>query len=258
MPTQSVGTMVSSVPIQESRASSLPRGPKTPRADRSHAPRGNGVFDAPRLFFRRGASGAACPRRAWERWCPAFRYRNRERAPCHGASKRRELIVPTLRVVTALLTLRVFFSTRSVGGCMPTQSVGTMVSSVPIPESRASSPHGAFKRRELIVPTLRVVTALLTLRVFFSTRSVGGCMPTQSVGTMMSSVPIQESRAISLPRGPKTPRADRSHAPRGNGVVDAPRLFFRRGASGAACPRRAWERWCPASRYRNRERAPCH
>jgi hypothetical protein len=82
-------------------------------------------------------------------------------------SKRRELIVPTLRVVTALLTLRVFFSTRSVGGCMPTQSVGTMVSSVPIPESRASSPHGASKRRDLIVPTLRVVTALLTLRVLF-------------------------------------------------------------------------------------------
>jgi hypothetical protein len=37
------------------------------------------------------------------------------------------MIVPTLRVVTPLWTLRVLLSTRSVEGCMPTRSEGTIV-----------------------------------------------------------------------------------------------------------------------------------
>jgi hypothetical protein len=36
----------------------------------------------------------------------------------------------------------------------------------------------------MIVPTLCVVTPLWTLRVLLSTRSVGGCMPTRSEGTI--------------------------------------------------------------------------
>jgi hypothetical protein len=42
----------------------------------------------------------------------------------------------------------------------------------------------------MIVPTLRVVTALLTLRVLFSTQSVAGCMPTRSVGTIKRREPL--------------------------------------------------------------------
>ncbi|MCF5510442.1 DUF1534 domain-containing protein [Pseudomonas sp. PA-3-6H] len=39
------------------------------RCDRSHAPRGNAAWDAPRPAFKSGrrASRAAFPRRAWER-----------------------------------------------------------------------------------------------------------------------------------------------------------------------------------------------
>jgi hypothetical protein len=37
----------------------------------------------------------------------------------------------------------------------------------------------------MIVPTLRVVTPLWMLRVLLSTRSVGGCMPTRSEGTII-------------------------------------------------------------------------
>jgi hypothetical protein len=36
----------------------------------------------------------------------------------------------------------------------------------------------------MIVPTLRVGTPHWTLRVRFGTRSVPGCIPTQSVGTI--------------------------------------------------------------------------
>jgi hypothetical protein len=40
----------------------------------------------------------------------------------------------------------------------------------------------------MIVPTLRVVTTLWTLRVQLSTRSVGRCMPTRSEGTIMRNI----------------------------------------------------------------------
>jgi hypothetical protein len=65
----------------------------------------------------------------------------------------------------------------------------------------------------MIVTTLCVVTLLWTLRVLLSTRSVGGCMPTRSEGTIMRNTV----------RGRELARDDRSHAPRGNAAVDAPR-----------------------------------
>jgi hypothetical protein len=68
----------------------------------------------------------------------------------------------------------------------------------------------------MIVPTLRVVTPLWTLRVLLSTRSVGGCMPTRSEGTIMRNTVVGGSL---LANGPN----DRSHALRGNAALDAPR-----------------------------------
>ncbi|MBA6041452.1 DUF1534 domain-containing protein, partial [Pseudomonas lactis] len=58
------------------------------RKDRSRAPRGNAVRDAPRhpsTATGRGASWEALPRRAWERACACCR-KDRSRAPRGNAA----------------------------------------------------------------------------------------------------------------------------------------------------------------------------
>jgi hypothetical protein len=88
--------------------------------------------------------------------------------PARNESTSRFLIVPTLRVVTQRVTLRVT-GTQSVLSGIPTRSVGTIM--------RIHLCH-------LIVTTLRVVTQRVTLRVT-GTRSVLSGIPTRSVGTII-------------------------------------------------------------------------
>jgi hypothetical protein len=86
--------------------------------------------------------------------------------------------------------------TRSVGGCIPTRAVGTIIGRRAFTIQMMPTPDPALDAlaRELIVPTLRVVTPLQTLCVQplrlrpasgHLTRSVGGCIPTRSVGTII-------------------------------------------------------------------------
>ena len=82
------------------------------------------------------------------------------------------MIVPTLRVVTPLWTLRVLLSTRSVGAACPRGARARSIQLV----------GGSLLA--MIVPTLCVVTPLWTLCVLLATRSVGGCLPTRSAGTI--------------------------------------------------------------------------
>jgi hypothetical protein len=102
------------------------------------------------------------------------------------------MIVPTLRVVTPLRTLRVLLLTRSVGGCMPTRSAGTIMRNTVrgrelARDDRSHAPRG---------------TPLWTLCVLLATRSVGGCMPTRSEGTirMVSNREQAPSHFLCLPR----------------------------------------------------------
>jgi hypothetical protein len=89
--------------------------------DCSHAPRGNGASDAPRPAGdaeRQGMHYHA------ER---GNDHADREQVRSYrGCVIPALMIVPTLRVVTALQTLRVQPATQSVRGCITTQSVGTI------------------------------------------------------------------------------------------------------------------------------------
>ncbi|MRU52118.1 hypothetical protein FIV37_17660 [Pseudomonas gessardii] len=103
-----------------------------------------------------------------------------------------------LRVVAPPVTLCVTLWTRSVQGCIPTQSVGTIL------RSYVRTSAGL----RLIAPTLRVVAPPVTLCVTLWTRGVLGCIPTQSVGTILCT---NQHRS----------KTDRSHAPRGSASCDA-------------------------------------
>jgi hypothetical protein len=147
---------------------------------------------------------AAFPRRAWERsLSPHLPHPDRSHAPRGNASRDAPRSSFTLgdRLKTAM--------TRSVSGCIPTQSVGTIFISTSAHPDRSHAPRGNASRdapRSSLTIIDKVKTAM--------TRSVSGCIPTQSVGTIFIST---------------SAHPDRSHAPRGNVSRDAPRSSFTLG-----------------------------
>jgi hypothetical protein len=89
-------------------------------ADGSHALRGNDVVDAPRPVFD-----------AERLRLHAHAERGRDQTPRNpvGAYEQREAAIgcaAVVKMLDSLLTLRVLFSMHSVGGCMPTRSMGTI------------------------------------------------------------------------------------------------------------------------------------
>ena len=115
------------------------------------------------------------------------------------------LIVPTLRVgmplgrsafQPLLAVLSNMVVTRSVTGCIPTQSVRTI--KVRLESVRADRSHApaweCLKGHSAFQPLLAVLSNMVV------TRSVTGCIPTQNVGTIKL-LPLASSRAGSLPQG---------------------------------------------------------
>jgi len=123
------------------------------------------------------------------------------------------MIVPTLRGVPPLRTLRVQRSTQSVRGCITTQSVGTItrIASKLTPTGFASTPGsqataepvGAYEQREAAIGCAAVVKMLDS-----------PLLPALRTGSRTSSL-LQSLRQRSID--------DCSHARRGNTASDAPR-----------------------------------
>ncbi|PKA76892.1 hypothetical protein ATI14_3901 [Pseudomonas tolaasii NCPPB 2192] len=123
IPTQSVGT-IKRVPALKI--------PLVENIDRSHALRGNAAWDAPRPASPAGFKPCVCDAERHGLYSHAERGNNQ---PCTGFKNPACLIVPTLCVGMPPGTLRVppapqvsslVYATRSVTGCIPTQSVGTI------------------------------------------------------------------------------------------------------------------------------------